>query len=98
MTSEPESRHASARVRLKNLRMINSQSGKDGIEMLVRERLQLRARAVLDRVRHVDDRRVETQRFALGVSGGSELRRDDVDSGDATTVEIGDIVQTARCA
>jgi len=77
---------------------MNSQSCKDGIEVLVGERLQLRARAVLNRVRHVDDRRVETQRFALGVSSVGELRRDDVDSGDATTVEIGDVVQTARCA
>jgi hypothetical protein len=45
----------------------------------------------------VDDRRIETQRFALRLDAVDEARGDDVDAGKAASVEIMKVVQTARC-
>ena len=61
-------------------------------------RLDLGLGAVLDRVRDVDDRRLEAQRVALRGDAVDELGGDDVDAGKAAIVEIMKVVQTARCA
>ena len=64
----------------------------------VGDRLDLGLGAVLDGVRHVDDRRVEAQGLALGGDAVDEAGGDDVDAGQAASVEVRKVVQTARCA
>jgi hypothetical protein len=49
-------------------------------------------------VRHVDDGRLEAQGIALGRDAVDEAGGDDVDAGQAASVEVGKVVQTARCA
>jgi hypothetical protein len=49
-------------------------------------------------VRDVDDGRLEAQRIALRGDAVDELGGDDVDAGEAATIEIVEVVQTARCA
>jgi hypothetical protein len=62
------------------------------------DRLDLGGGAVLDRMRDVDDGRLEAQRLALRGDAVGELRRDDVDARQAAVIEIVEVVQTARCA
>jgi hypothetical protein len=49
-------------------------------------------------VRDVDDRGLEAQRFTLCFDAVDEAGGDDVDAGQAASVEIMKVVQTARCA
>jgi hypothetical protein len=49
-------------------------------------------------VRHIDDGGLEAQRIALRGDAVDEARRDDVDAGQAASVEVVEVVQTARCA
>ena len=67
-------------------------------EGLIGDRLDLGGGAVLDRMRDVDDGRVEAQRFALRGDAVDELGGDDVDARQAAIIEIVEVVQTARCA
>jgi hypothetical protein len=67
-------------------------------EGLVGDLFDLRPGAILDGMRDVDHRRIETQRFALRLDAVDEARGDDVDTGKAASVEIVKVVQTARCA
>jgi len=67
-------------------------------ERRVGDRLDLGGGAILDRVRDVDDGRLEAQRIALRGDTIDELGGDDVDAGEAAVIEIVEVVQTARCA
>ena len=67
-------------------------------ERRVGDRLDLRRGAVLDRMRDVDDGRLEAQRIALRGDAVDELGGDDVDAREAAVIEIVEVVQTARCA
>ena len=49
-------------------------------------------------MRDVDDGGLEAQRIALRGDAVDELGGDDVDAGNAATVEVMKVVQTARCA
>jgi hypothetical protein len=49
-------------------------------------------------VRHVDDRRLEAQRVTLRRDAVDEAGGDDVDAGQAASVEVREVVQTARRA
>jgi hypothetical protein len=64
----------------------------------IRQRLDLFLGTVLDRVRDVDDSGLEAQRVALRGDAVDELGGDDVDARQAATIEIVEVVQTARCA
>jgi hypothetical protein len=72
--------------------------GQHLVEHLVGDRLDLGGGAVLDRMRDIDDRRLEAQRIALRGDTIDELGGDDVDAGQAAVIEIVEVVQTARCA
>ena len=67
-------------------------------ESLVGDLFDLGLGAVLDGMRDIDHRRVETQRFALRRDAVDEAGGDDVHAGDAAGIEVMDVVQTARCA
>ena len=67
-------------------------------EGLIGDRLDLGGGAVLDRMRDVDDGRLEAQRIALRRDAVDELGGDDVDARQAAAIEIVEVVQTARCA
>jgi hypothetical protein len=49
-------------------------------------------------MRDVDDCRLEAQRVALRCDAFDEAGGDDVDAGQAASVEAIEVVQTARCA
>ena len=70
----------------------------DLLEALVGELVQLGGGAILDGMRHDHQRRLESQRGVLRVSGLDEFGRDHVDARDAPAVEIDEVVQTARRA
>jgi hypothetical protein len=74
------------------------QRGQHLLEYLVGDRFDLGRGAVLDRVRDVDDGRLEAQRIALRGDAVDELGGDDVDARQAAVIEIVEVVQTARCA
>jgi hypothetical protein len=67
-------------------------------EGLIGDRLDLGGGAVLDRMRDVDDGRLEAQRIALRGDAVDELGGDDIDARQAAVIEIVEVVQTARCA
>jgi hypothetical protein len=68
------------------------------VKRLIGVSLDLGGGAVLDGVRHIDDRGLEAQRIALRRDALDEARGDDIDAGQAASVEAMKVVQTARCA
>lgn len=64
----------------------------------VGEQVQLGIGAVLDRVRDVDRRRIETEGVGLGAGGLDELGRGDEDGWAAFSLEVRRVVHTARRA
>ena len=76
--------------------LLTAQHRHDLLERLVGDRLDLGLGAVLDRVRDVDDGRLEAQRVALRCDAFDEAGGDDVDAGQAAAVEAIEVVQTAR--
>jgi len=68
------------------------------IDHVVRDLLQLLSRQVLDRMRHIDHRRVEAQRVRLHLKGVDERIRDDAQSRHPTRIHLDEVVQTARRA
>src|SRR3954466_13284761 len=81
-----------------SIRRLGRQRRQHLLERGVGDRLDLGGRAVLDRMRDVDDGRLEAQRIALRGDAVDELGGDDVDAGKAAAIEIVEVVQTARCA
>jgi hypothetical protein len=79
-------------------RLLAAQHCHDLLEGLIGDRLDLGPGAVLDRVRDIDNCRLETQRIALRFDTFDEAGGDDVDAGQAAAVEAIEVVQTARCA
>lgn len=86
------------RLRGRRRTLLAAQQRYDFVERLVGDRLDLGLGAVLDRVRDVDDSRLEAQRVALRCNAFDEAGGDDVDAGQAAAVEAIEVVQTARCA
>jgi hypothetical protein len=78
--------------------LLTAQHRHDLLERLVGDRLDLGLGAILDRMRDVDDGRLETQRVALRFDAFDEAGGDDVDTREAAAVEAIEVVQTARCA
>ncbi len=65
---------------------------------LIRERADLVVGAVLDRVRNEHRGAIRPERAGLGLGGVDELGRRDEDAGDAGSLEVHDVVHTARRA
>jgi hypothetical protein len=83
-------------------RKVRRSGGPERLEHLLEggigQRFDLLLRAVLDRMRDVDDGGLEAQRVALRGDAVDELGGDDVDARQAAIIEIVEVVQTARCA
>jgi len=70
----------------------------NGFQRLVRDGVDFCIRPVLNGMGDIDDGRVEAERSALRYGGFFERSGGDHAARDAARVEIGNVMQTARCA